>query len=455
MINNLEPLYIRSGKNYIKNSYLILFTFATAFFPRIISTFINALAPINFLHFASVILLTFTTIFTTKVKSRQQILISKQIILGLFLLLLICSASAFFNKTGVINIILSFLMLAEPFMLLLAIICIPMSYLSFEKLQSWLTRFLFLHIFLIYFQFFVLRYHFLPGYYDNIQGVFYRSGSGHVVGASVSTSFAAYYFMMFKSQALWKRVLVVGLSFGNVILSDAKQVIVVFVVAYLLLAFFELKDLRKSILYLSATIIFIILFSWAVNSFEFLASYKTWIRPEIYEYPDGEANKLKLSGIRIILAHYHSNWNWFLGLGPGQTIGRLGGWMLRDYSNLLMPLGATQSSIGDEVWNYVASSWLAEGSSFFLPFWGWAGIWGDLGFLGLGVYLYLASIVWCQLCTDRFAKLMMLTVFVHGLIFTQMEEPGFMLLIAMLIGLNWQQKHIENSLLRKNNLLLS
>jgi hypothetical protein len=112
--------------------------------------------------------------------------------------------------------------------------------------------------------------------------------------------------------------------------------------------------------------------------------------------------------------------------------------MLKDYSTLLTPLGATRTTVGDETWTVVFSGW--ADSSFFSPFWGWAAIWCDLGFVGLGAYLYLCSIVWRRICVGDVPKFLMLTVAVHGFIFTQMEEPGYVLFIATLIGLIWHQQ---------------
>ena len=66
----------------------------------------------------------------------------------------------------------------------------------------------------------------------------------------------------------------------------------------------------------------------------------------------------------------------------------------------------------------------------FSPLFGWAGIWGDLGWFGLGTYLYLGFIVWRNLCLDDFSRFLVLTVVVYGFFLTQMEEPGFMLTIA-------------------------
>ena len=440
---NAEAASLKKKKAYIKSSNLVLLAFATAFFPRLLAT-AGAPSAINFLHFATVPLACGFVLSKTRTKDLSQISISKEILFGLGVLLTVGFASALFNGAGVLNVVLSFLLLAEPFMLLVAIISIPMSPASIERFQSWVIRFVYFHLFLIYVQRFVLRLYLLPGQNDNIQGVFYRSGSGHVVGASVSCTFAVYYLITAKTHPIWVRALVAVAGFGNILTSDAKQVLFTFILAFAFLSLTNLKDIAKVFLYVTATIAVVTAFTWAMENLEAFGGFKTWIRPEIYG-SDGEATKLKLSGIRIVLSHYHSPLNWLLGLGPGHTIGRLGGWMLRDYSDLLAPLGATRSPIGDEVWAYVAASWLAQGSSMFAPFVGWAAIWGDLGFLGLGAYLYLASLVWRRICLDDLSRYLVLTVFVVGLIFTQMEEPGYMLFVASLIGIQWQRRRsIDN-----------
>ncbi|MGL5878769.1 MAG: hypothetical protein ACRC2V_13465, partial [Xenococcaceae cyanobacterium] len=89
------------------------------------------------------------------------------------------------------------------------------------------------------------------------------------------------------------------------------------------------------------------------------------------------------------------------------------------------------------------SSWIAMESTMFCPMFGWAGIWGDLGFFGLVAYLYLWFVVWRNICVNNFSKFLVLSVFMFGLIFTQMEEPGFMLYTIALIGLQWQEKQVR------------
>jgi hypothetical protein len=131
-------------------------------------------------------------------------------------------------------------------------------------------------------------------------------------------------------------------------------------------------------------------------------------------------------------------------LGPGHTVGRLGGWMIENYWSLLGPLGATKSPASAAVWAAVSRSWLGDQSSFFSPLFGWAGIWGDYGPVGLAVYLYLSALIWHYFCLDDFSKFLVLCVISFGLVFSQMEEPGYMLFVACLIALRWHDIQRKN-----------
>lgn len=435
------------NKGIIKGLVLLLIAFATAFFPRLLTS-LKIPAAINFLHFLVVPLVCGVILLTARPKDRQQVAITKNILLGLWFFLTIAFASALLNHAGAINVMLKFLLLAEPFILLLAIIYVPMTLQRFKLFQTWMNRFIFFHLFLIYAQF-ALGFCRLEGECDNVQGVFFRSGSGHVVGASVSASFAIYYFTMMGNRPLWQRVLIVILGLGNILTSDAKQVVITLAVGWIVLAVSKVKNPKKLIAYIIGATIATSVFIWAIYHIEALSAFRTWIRPEMYG-PDGVATQVKFAGINIILDNFHSPLNWLLGLGPGHTVDRLGGWMLKDYEQLLAPLGATRTSIGDQTWTYIGHPdrlWVAAGSSFFSPFFGWAALWGDMGFLGLGCYLYLCKIVWTQICTADFPKFLLLTVMVHGFILTQMEEPGYMLYISSLIGLYWHQQRLNRNLL--------
>lgn len=429
----------RKSKGYVKTSTVVLLAFSTAFFSRVLDT-AGAPSTINFLHFATVPFACGFTLAKTRTKNRNQIAISWAILSGLLVLLGVMLASALLNEAGVINVVLDFLLLGEPFMLLLAIISIPMPPASLENLRTWLIRFSFLHTFLAFVQQYVLRLYRLDGGPDNIQGVFYRSGAGHVVGASVALTFSFYYLVCAKTVPIWFRACVFFATFWHMLLADAKQVLLSFIVAGVLLLVTKFKDIGQALKYLIAAVVIGYMLIWCIQNLEAFSAFNTWLRPEIYG-PEGEATLLKTATFRIIPSYYHSPLNPWLGLGPGHTVGRLGGWMLKEYGDLLMPLGATTHPASGAVWDVVAASWLGSQSSMFSPMFGWAAIWGDLGLLGLGAYLYLSYVVWSRLCFDDLSKFLLLSIFVTGLVFSQMEEPGYMLYMAMIIGLRWQEHH--------------
>ena len=167
---SIQNNFIKSGS--IKSFVLILLVLAAAMFPRLI-TAVGAPAFINFLHFA------FVVVLIGLILLKIQGLIAKEILLGLLVLLGIILFSALVNSAGVINVVLDFLLLSEPFLLLIAIISIPMARSSIERFQFWLMLFVFIHIVFAYFQFFVLNLGHDP---DNIKGIFLNMGAGHHVG---------------------------------------------------------------------------------------------------------------------------------------------------------------------------------------------------------------------------------------------------------------------------------
>jgi hypothetical protein len=423
-------------QGFVTNSTLAMLAFCSGFLSRCLSA-LKFPSIINLAHLIVIPIVFIIVLLKTRTKDRKQIEIVKKILVALVLFLIIVIASALVNDAGIINGVMGFLLLTEPFMIMLTIISIPMTIERTEWFRRWIVRFCLFHTFLAFFQNYALKLYLQEGLEDNIQGIFYRSGAGHVVGASVALTFGIYYFLTAKT-ALWIRFAVMFATLWHMLLADAKQVLACLVFAGGLLVLTKVKDVRKLISYI---IIFVIVFTgfyWCVENVAAFTSFKTWMRPEIYG-PEGEATLLKMATFRIVPTYFSSPLSWWLGLGPGHTVGRLGGWMLENYWQLLGPLGATRSPASAAVWAAVSRSWLGDQSSFFSPLFGWAGIWGDYGPIGLAVYIYLAALVWRYVCIDDFCKYLMLCVFSFGLVFSQMEEPGYMLFIAILIALRWHE----------------
>jgi hypothetical protein len=230
----------------------------------------------------------------------------------------------------------------------------------------------------------------------------------------------------------------------HLVMADAKQVLVTFGFAVAILTISKTQDPVRVLIYTIGFIISCITFWWGVQNLEVLSAFLAWNRPELYG-PDGDATQFKLSGISFVISKFHSPWNWWLGLGPGNSLDRLGQ-MFGEYKQLLLPLGATISPYPNEIWTMTIEHYLGplKGSSIFAPTCGWAAIWGDFGFLGLFSYLYLALIVWRKICIDDdISKILILSVSAHGFMFTQMQEPGYLLSIAAFIALRWQEKQVQ------------
>jgi hypothetical protein len=431
---NRRPTYLskRPRPGVISQANMALLAFATAFFPRVLAG-LGLPALVNFFHFVTIPLA--CSLVLTKARFRQlgHLRLVQSILLGLGILLAVMTASALLNGAGVINVFLDFLLLSEPFLFLLTLVSLPLSPLEFGKFRQQWLRFSLVNLLFALCQILVLRVDQLNP--DLVKGVFISQGSGHVVGASVSMTFGVYYFATAKYHPLWVRGLILLCCLFHVVKADGKQVLAIFLSALLILIFFKAQNLKRLLLYVLTTLSFIGII--AVLSLTIMPALLTWADWGIQQ----EGLNLKLSGFSILKQHYHSPLNWLLGLGPGHSVGRLGGWMIWEYLDLLKPLGVTTSRASLDVWRAVGTSWLGDRSSWFSPLFGWAGIWGDLGLLGLGTYLFLWWQVWSKLCRNDLSRFFLLTILLYGTILSQLEEPGYMLYMVGVIALCWRQYH--------------
>ena len=412
----------------IKISNLTIIFIAVVFFPRIL-TAMGAPPLINFLHFPFALFLAGSII--PKIRTST----SKQFFVGLFILFTTITASAAVNNAGFLNIILSFLLLAEPFLLIMLMTSNPILDESIEQVKSWLMIFSFVHIAIIYYQFFIVR---SPDP-DDVQGVFIGQGAGHHVGGAIALATAIYFFITYPKLSLWIRTLVAIIFAADISFSDSKQVLVVFVLSFVIIVITKLKNLGEILKYLAITIVIICLTYWFAQ-IAFSSSLSFWGKDDRIIRGLG----VKFSVFSIINSYYSSPLNWLFGVGPGHSIGRLA-WLIPDYQQYLQPLGITSySAVTETIFSVNNTNPLTNkftGSSMFSLTFSWAGVWGDLGIVGLGVYLYLWLLVW-KTCPDTLSQLFLITILVHGAIFSWMEEPGYMLFMISLIGIQWQKAQI-------------
>ena len=439
-MNTQIPYIYTKEWGQVRYNLLIFLGFSSIFFSRPLEA-LGASSIINLAHFAIIPAIFLLVISKNSLSTSLQVLVAQRLLFSALIFLAVMTASALLNHAGAINVVVDFLILTEPFIFLFTVIVTPLSKKSFDQLNRWIVTCMFLHIFLAYCQKILIGLGLLavtrmtPE--DNVQGVFYLSWGGHVVSGFVASAFAFYIWISADKQQTWLKAFLIGVVFYQILVSDAKQVILVLAIAWILLLLTKVADPMKLISYvIIASIVGFILY-WCIFNLEAFAAFQTWIRPGLYG-PDGKATLLKTAPLRIIPSYYKSPLNLLLGLGPGHTVGRLGGWLIEKYYSLLAPLGVTSHPATEAIWTaWRDIAWLD--SSFFSPLWGWVGVWGDLGILGLFSYLSLWWVVWQYVCKDEFSKFNVLAVFVNGFVFTQLEEPGYIISIMMLIGLRWHE----------------
>ncbi|PLZ56700.1 hypothetical protein CBP15_06790, partial [Fischerella thermalis WC442] len=105
----------------VKNSVILLLAFASAFLPRVLDA-VGFPSVVNFAHFVFIPL---AGIFTfLQIRSKIRVQMALELLTALLILLAIVIFSALLNKAGVVNVFLDYMLRAEWFIFLLAMISI-------------------------------------------------------------------------------------------------------------------------------------------------------------------------------------------------------------------------------------------------------------------------------------------------------------------------------------------
>lgn len=361
---------------------------------------------------------------------------NKKIIYGLAVLFGCVVISASLNGAGIVNIILSYLLLTQPFFLFLIMTWRKWTLMEVHGFKRLLLLIAISHIILSYFQALLLG---LSG--DFVRGLFIGMGAGGHVAGAVALSAAVFFIFgdTEKSGKLAKSALAFVLA-TIVVMSDSKQVLAVFFISMVVFSISRLSQLRSFSMSIALACLTYILL--VVLSNTFIPGTRILGNTDFFV----QGLQQKLNVVPVIIHHYDSPLNWLFGLGPGHTVGRLGS-MLPDYSEYLAPLGATISNATRAVWfaqqnHYLSNS--ISGSSLFSLFFSWAGVWGDLGVLGLAVYAYTLVALYRRVRSDSFSSFLLITLVVFGFVFSWMEEPSYTLFIISILGLRWQHLRRES-----------
>ena len=381
---------------------------------------------VNFLHYPFVLVLYLTTLlFPGRTYDR--------FFPGLTILFIVISMSALLNGAGVINVILEFLLLSQPFMILALMTGSLWNPASTNKLTRIILFLMFLHLILAYAQFP------MTSNPDDVRGLFIGMGAGAHVGGAVALTAATYFLITSPPKSIFTRLVLPFFLATIVIISDAKQVILVFGLSvgmmgllaaesFVTLKFTKAFRLAKFAMFPAAIILLVFPFAISTGVVErFLSQLSLGLEH-------------KMSVFSILWSFNESSLNALFGLGPGHTIGRLAE-MLPKYWDMLVGLGATRKPFTAMLVYADNSFWLtgdSTGGSLYSIRYSWPGIWGDLGIAGIVSYGALWVLVWKRICRDLLSKFFVCNVIIFGFVFSWLEEPGYMGVVAIFIGLRWQ-----------------
>lgn len=438
-------MYISPPKKYyVSTSILCLFAFSTLFFTRTVDA-LGAPGLVNFVHFALVPGAFIFALLKTRTKDKEQIQSVQLLLLALILFFIANLISALVNQAGFINVVFNFLLPGEPFIMLLAITSIPLSISRVKQIKNWVLIFCLYNLCLAYIQYYVVG---VPGP-DFVYGAFF-SIAGATFSSIVSLTFGLYYLISEKDAPVWIRVSILIAALWQIIISDAKLVLGSFLVGLVLFALSKVS--LESIKYLILGILMIFGFFWALEHIAFLEHYAAFLKPELLFDLNSEFYLAKFKTFSVIPTYYDSGLDYLVGIGPGHGVGRMGGWMLAKYGNLLGPLGATHPypTLADDIMLEAAlESRNVIGTAMYGPLFSWAGIWSDLGIVGLGSYLLIWLVVWNRYCLHDLSKYLVMTTFAIGMFPATLEEPSSMLFTTFVIGLWWHEGKNEAAQLKR------
>ena len=427
-------MHTDSQNNFFLNNIIFLIT-VSFLFTRVL-VFVGLPSSINHIHY----LLIFMSYLWSLafIKDSQNISLNKLI----FLFVLFILVSTLYNKISKFNFIVYTLIILEPFFYYTFLIRVKLSLTDQKFIKKIIILFSFLNTLICYIQYFIYNLR-----NDDVQGLFINLGAGHHVAGFVATLTATYVFFLTKLNNYIKFTIILILVSVN-ILSDAKQVVLSFVIAlfiFYLIRFIKTKNITYilKILFNTGLMIILIYILYSINKVYFSPYFSKNI-DEIKEGLD-----LKFSIFELFKYYHYSYLNNFFGLGPGQTTSRLA-IMIPDYQDFLF-FNFSINELTNIIWIFQQSNYItatSTGSSLFAPFFFWGGIYGDIGSLGVLIYL----ILWQQILKlneyDEYSIFLVILVLLKGIVFNWPEEPPFILLIVSLLAIRFydikNSKNIEN-----------
>lgn len=418
-------------ENNIKNTnyynYIFLIIISSFLLPRSL-VYLGLPSLINHFHY---ILIFFLFVFSFFLEKKN--IIENKLLTLLFFFSLTIFISTLYNGTSFSNYTIYSFIILQPFCLYIFLIKLNFSEKNLKYCKFILFFFSTINSVICYIQYFLygLRH-------DSVQGLLVNLGAGHHVAGSLSTITALYIFMLSKFNFLTKSVLIIFFTSVN-FLSDSKQVVLSFLIVFLLFSFLKFIFMKNFIYIIKSTLkylFFLLLIYFIVVSFPYI--FKGYFVKSFEEILIGL--ELKFNVFNYINFYFTNFFNYLFGLGPGSSTSRLAV-MIPDYFDLPL-FKFSFNELTNLVWIVQLENPITNphtGSSLFSLFFFWGGLYGDIGLIGCIFYLYLWLILSKINHFDDISSFLIILVLFNGVIFNWPEEPAFVLFVVIILSIRYHQ----------------
>ncbi len=419
----------KSNNNFIfQNILFIVVIIICVFFSRF---FVNLGAPTIFNHVHYLITIFFFLVYLPRTSSQTEPLIIYCIIL--FVILLI---SSFLNETSLLNLIVFFAIIFQPFLIILTILKSKINKFDIEKIKNLLILIAILNTMIAYYQFFVenLRK-------DYVTGLFFSLGTG-AHAAAIYNSLISLSLIFEKKNFFNLKKLILSFIFLSVIfLSSANQIILIFTISILIYFIYNLiiHPNKKNFIKL---FLLIVLSMLIFQLFKQTDDYKNISNSIKYADDIWAALIIKYSVFSNISVFFNDYANYLFGLGPGHGISRLAYEMEKFPS-----INFSKTEVSSIIYFIQERNWLNNhitGSSIFTLNFFASGIYSELGLVGLTTYLLIWFYFFKKLRENKVCFFYIIIAIIFMFVYRWQEEPMFVVYISTYIGISLKELIIQN-----------
>jgi hypothetical protein len=358
--------------------------------------------------------------------------VAQSLAMGCVALLCLSFVSWLFNTGEILRPFFNWLVFLEPFLIIYALVRVPLP--SARERSLWK-----LALAIPFAQFpLALGQALSRGIGDGVQGTFVGMGAGHhVAGAVALTGTLVCAARGLSSDTFRQRLtwLVAGVLLLIVpILADAKQNIAAFLPALFLLISTFARFRRTGLIVALPIFGLVLLVAY---------SYDPSLQRIVDRTVMSDVTENKQEALAIITHSLSATpGSWLFGVGPGNSVSRVALMGMESYLNSDSPvtlLGLGTAPLTREVWGMRTSGSLLY-SSVTSGISSWGGLLGDLGLVGLGFYVWMGWQLWKHTKKRRgweaaAARAALVMAGILGTIYSWLEEPGFTLMVALIVGL--------------------